>query len=120
MNTKNKEIKEGQIWKFNNAENTFVDANVIIRKIELMIFSNHNAHVSIKNLKNDGKYLDVEHLPMNLESLINSLKSMSLMEKESINSDQSLFFKGYEYWKDANGGVWETSLKDAIIKTLNF
>ncbi len=118
MSEKNIEIREGQLWKFNDKESTLIDANIIIRKIELMISTDHKAHISVQNLKIGNEYFDIDHLPIKLNLLINSLEEMMLIEDDLSEIDQSSFLEGYKYWKEANGGVWNVSLKDAIMKTI--
>ena len=117
MNKKNIKIQEGQLWRFND-ESTLSEVRIIIGKIEIMMSTNHNAHVSVKNIKLDNEYFDIDHLPINLDLLLNSLEKMILIDSNLNYNNKSLFLEGYKYWKEAKGGVWNVSLKEAINQTI--
>ncbi|WOR15708.1 hypothetical protein RYZ27_03405 [Hyphomonas sp. FCG-A18] len=108
------QIEVGDVWTFKDAP--LEQTKLYIRKIEDST-TGAIVHVSIYPIpfmmRPDGQMVGgrIGHMPFSRKTL-----TASLIDKVSIDMEESTDFeKGYQQWKDAEGGVFTISPAEAII-----
>jgi len=104
------EIKAGQLWSFKTER--FKDNAVVIHHIEPFADDLIAVHVTVKNdvMVSEGQTISFGHFPFEQNSFKDSLNELIGISNEGYEA----FKEGYEYWKNANGGVFTVSINDAI------
>lgn len=104
------QIAPQQIWSFET--DLYSDNAIIIHAIEPYGDNLTCVHITIMgNVKiSENEVMKLGHMPFELETLKHSLKECLGTTSEN----QTSFQEGYNYWKDANGGIFTISIHDAI------
>jgi hypothetical protein len=97
----------GQVWTFHLDASEPV-ATLTVLKVETLEKIGEVVHISVSAVRVPGGVTRIGHLPMSRGALDSSV--LKLVRTDSVPADLG----GYEQWKRAKGGVFTTSVSDAM------
>jgi hypothetical protein len=97
----------GQVWTFHLDPSEPV-ATLTVLKVETVEKIGDVVHISVSAVRLPGGVTRIGHLPMSRAALDASV--MELVRTDNASVDLG----GYEQWKRAKGGVFTTSVSDAM------
>lgn len=97
----------GQVWTF-HLDPSEPQATLTILKVETLEKLGEVVHISVSAVRVPGGVTRIGHLPMSGAALRNSV--VELVGTDNAPADLG----GYEQWKRAKGGVFTTSVSDAM------
>ena len=109
-------IKEGQVWKYDNREGED-DSRAIILKIEetndgTLVIHIHVTSIKINNPNSDEDIEEITHMPFSMEAAGSCLEG--LVGETEIPDYQD----GYEAWKseyeNGNAGIFSISIGESV------
>jgi hypothetical protein len=105
--SKEEGFSPGQVWTF-KLDPSEPAATLTILKVEKLEKIGDVVHISVSAVRVPGGVMRINHLPFSRKALEKSV--VKLVGAESVPSE----LPGYETWKRANGGVFKTSVSDAM------
>lgn len=106
-NSQKHDFNPGQVWTF-HLETGEPAATLTVLKVETLEKVGDVVHISVSAVRVPGGVTRIGHLPMSRVALDKSV--IALVRIDSAPADLG----GYEQWKRANGGVFTTSVSDAM------
>jgi hypothetical protein len=97
----------GQVWTF-HLDKGEPPATLTILKVETLEKIGEVVHISVSAVRVPGGVTRLGHLPISKAALDKSV--VKLVRTETTATDLG----GYEQWKQAKGGVFTTSVSDAM------
>jgi len=97
----------GQVWTF-HLDPSEPASTLTVLKVETIEKIGDVVHISVSAVRVPGGVTRIGHLPMSRASLDTSV--LELVKTDSATADLG----GYEQWKRAKGGVFTTSVSDAM------
>jgi hypothetical protein len=104
---KTHQFSPGQVWTF-HLDRSEPPATLAVLKVETLEKLGEVVHISVSAVRVPGGVTRIGHLPMSSAALGKSV--VELLRTESTPPDLG----GYEQWKRANGGVFTTSVSEAM------
>jgi hypothetical protein len=101
------QFSPGQIWTF-RLDPSEPSATLTVLKVEMVEKLGEVVHISVSAVRVPGGVTRIGHLPMSRAALEKSV--VALVGTDSAPTDLG----GYEQWKRANGGIFTTSVSDAM------
>jgi len=101
------DFRPGQVWTF-HLDASEPAATLTVLKVETLEKLGDVVHISVSAVRVPGGVTRVGHLPMSRAALDKSV--VKLVRTEDSPPDLG----GYETWKRANGGVFTTSVSEAM------
>ena len=103
-------ISKGQIWSFQT--DRYTENSIIIHLIELLENGLTAVHTTVHNdvKLSENDTMSLGHIPFEIGAFKNSLKDY--LGKSEFGHET--FVEGYNYWKEAKGGVFTISVDEAI------
>lgn len=106
-NSQKHDFSPGQVWTF-HLDTGEPAATLTILKVESLEKVGDVVHISVSAVRVPGGVTRIGHLPISRAALDKSVKE--LVRTDSAPTDLG----GYEQWKRAKGGVFTTSVSDAM------
>ena len=106
-NTQNHDFSPGQVWTF-YLDPSEPAATLTVLKVETLEKIGDVVHISVSPVRVPGRVTRIGHLPMSRAALDKSV--IELVKTDSAPAELG----GYEQWKRAKGGVFTTSVSDAM------
>ena len=103
-------LEAGQIWKYKTRQ---IDKDSYL--LILRIYRNKKdavVHIKVFSVMIDGELLDIEHVPIMLDVLLDSLNCLYGVEDSVIDYENNI-----DEWDKADGGVWSVPLDEVIELT---
>lgn len=97
----------GQVWRF-RLDAGEPPATLTILKVETLEKLGDVVHISVSAVRVPGGVTQIGHLPMSKAALDESVIELVRTDKSPVD------LKGYETWKRAKGGVFTTTVSDAL------
>jgi hypothetical protein len=101
------DFKPGQVWTF-QLDPSEPAATLTILKVETLEKIGDVVHISVSAVRVPGGVTRIGHLPLSRAAVEKSV--VELIRTDSAPTDLG----GYEAWKSAKGGVFTTSVGDAM------
>jgi len=101
------DFSPGQVWTF-HLDSGEPAATLTILKVETLEKIGEVVHISVSAVRMPGGVTSIGHLPMSRDALERSV--VKLVRTENGPPDLG----GYETWKSAKGGVFTTTVSEAM------
>lgn len=101
------DFSPGQVWTF-RLDAGEPAATLTVLKVETLAKLGDVVHISVSAVRVPGGVTPIGHLPMARGALNESVIELVRADKSPID------LGGYEAWKNAKGGVFTTSVSDAM------
>jgi hypothetical protein len=100
-------FEPGQVWTF-RLDKTEPASTLTVLKVESVPKHGDVVHISVSAIRVPEGVTSIQHLPMSQDAMERSV--LSLVRTERSPPD----LVGYETWARASGGVFKTSVEDAL------
>jgi hypothetical protein len=101
------DFRPGQVWTF-HLDSGEPAATLTVLKVETLEKVGEVVHISVSAVRVPGGVTSIGHLPMSRDALDRSVLELVRTEKKPAD------LGGYESWKSAKGGVFTTSVSEAM------
>jgi hypothetical protein len=100
-------FEPGQVWTF-RLDKTEPASTLTVLKVESLPKHGNVVHISVSAIRVPEGVTSIQHLPMSQDAMERSV--LTLVRTEHSPPD----LVGYETWARANGGIFKTSVEDAL------